>query len=259
MFTNSQEENDTALIDNLINLLEGHYKISELDDENLNIGKDFDKCFVIKKGYVLARNSIGQTQTIGPGDPIGFCEACLSKPYQLQYMIKEPTQVFTFSAYDVRKKIGFSSALSRGVIKYSLDRVFESKKSNTYHLIDDNFLSIQNPPFPIKDYQNGELIFMKGQIPRFFFYVLSGRVTVFDKLEEVIFEYSSGDSFGEMAILTGNVRTATARSVGETSLQLVSSEFLTDYLTKEDPLVRLALVSILQRLKSMNHLRQILK
>ena len=78
------------------------------------------------------------------------------------------------------------------------------------------------------------------------------------KLDKVIATYVPGDSFGEMALFTDSVRSATAKSVGKTTLQMVSSEFIKEYFENEDPLIKFSLVCILERLRAMNNLRNLI-
>ena len=133
-----------------------------------------------------------------------------------------------------------------------------SSKSKTYHLIDDGFLSKQAVKFPIKDYNDDETIFMRNQKPKFFFYVESGKVQLVSKLDKVIATFNPGDSFGEMALFTDRVRSATAKSVGNTSLHAVGVDFIKDYFEKEDMLVKFILICILERLRAMNNLRNLI-
>jgi CRP-like cAMP-binding protein len=144
------------------------------------------------------------------------------------------------------------------MIKYTLDRVFSSNKSKTYHLIDDGFLSKQEDKFPIKDYKDDDTIFMRNQTPKFFFYVESGKVLIVSKEEKIVATFVPGDSFGEMALFTDSVRSVTAKSVGNSTLQLVSAEFIKDFFEKEDPLIKFCLICILERLRAMNNLRNLI-
>ena len=99
---------------------------------------------------------------------------------------------------------------------------------------------------------------MRNQKPKFFFYVESGKVALISKLDKVIATYVPGDSFGEMALFTDSVRSATAKSVGKTTLQMFSSEFIKEYFEKEDPLIKFSLVCILERLRAMNNLMNLI-
>jgi len=99
---------------------------------------------------------------------------------------------------------------------------------------------------------------MRNQKPKFFFYVESGKVQLFSKEEKIIATFNDGDSFGETALFTNTLRTVTAKSVGKTTLQVVSGEFIKSYFDNEDLLVKFCLVSILERLKAMNNFRNLI-
>ena len=99
---------------------------------------------------------------------------------------------------------------------------------------------------------------MRNQKPKFFFYVESGKVQLFSKEEKIIATFNDGDSFGETALFTNTLRSATAKSVGQTTLQVVSAEFIKNYFDNEDLLVKFSLISILERLKAMNNLRNLI-
>ena len=253
-----KEEKKNLILSKYIPLLKNQYTEHELKKEHLSKEVDHKDCYIIKDGSVLAKDKNGKTTTLEKGTPIGFAEALVSRPYDLTYILKEETNVFAFESSDIRKAIGKSSSLTRGIIKYTLDRVFENNKSKTYHLIDDGFLSKQQDKFPLKDYSDGDTIFMRNQKPKFFFYVESGKVQLFSKEEKIIATFNDGDSFGETALFTNTLRSATAKSVGQTTLQVVSAEFIKNYFDNEDLLIKFSLISILERLKAMNNLRNLI-
>ena len=253
-----KKKKENIILKKYIPILDKHFKIHELTKDHLKSNVDHQECFIIKEGSVLARDKNGKTFSLEPGNPIGFAEALVSRPYELEYILKEDTTVYAFKSSSIRKALATASSLTRGMVKYSLDRIFNTKKSKTYHLIDDGFLSRQGERFPMKEYDDDETIFMRNQQPKFFFYVESGKVELISKLEKVIATYIPGDSFGEMALFTDSVRSATAKSVGKTTVQVVSREFIKEYFENEDPLIKFSLVCILERLRAMNNLRNLI-
>lgn len=79
------------------------------------------------------------------------------------------------------------------------------------------------------NYGNNEIIFAEGEEGKEVFVVLSGTVNILKEIfgvEIVVDTMLSGDVFGEMAFISGIPRTATARSVGDTTLGLVDQEML---------------------------------
>ena len=253
-----KKKKENIILKKYIPILDKHFKIHELTKDHLKSNVDHEECFIIKEGSVLARDKNGKTFSLEPGNPIGFAEALVSRPYELEYILKEDTIVYAFKSSSIRKALATASSLTRGMVKYSLDRIFNTKKSKTYHLIDDGFLSRQGERFPMKEYEDDETIFMRNQQPKFFFYVESGKVELISKLEKVIATYIPGDSFGEMALFTDSVRSATAKSVGKTTVQVVSREFIKEYFENEEPLIKFSLVCILERLRAMNNLRNLI-
>ena len=253
-----KKKKENIILKKYIPILDKHFKIHELTKDHLKSNVDHEECFIIKEGSVLARDKNGKTFSLEPGNPIGFAEALVSRPYELEYILKEDTTVYAFKSSSIRKALATASSLTRGMVKYSLDRIFNTKKSKTYHLIDDGFLSRQGERFPMKEYEDDETIFMRNQQPKFFFYVESGKVELISKLEKVIATYIPGDSFGEMALFTDSVRSATAKSVGKTTVQVVSREFIKEYFENEEPLIKFSLVCILERLRAMNNLRNLI-
>ncbi len=254
-----KEEKKNIILTKFIPLLKNKYVEHELKKEHLLKNKDHLECYIIKEGFVLARDKNGKTVTLEPGAPIGFSEALLSRPYDLDYILKSDTEVYAFKSSEIRKAVASASSLIRGMVKYTLDRVFHVNKSKTYHLIDDGFLSKQEEKFPIRDYKDDDTIFMRNQKPKFFFYVESGKVQLVSKNEKIVATFMPGDSFGEMALFTDSVRSATAKAVGETTLHLVSADFIKDYFEKEDVLIKFCLICILERLRSMNNLRNLIR
>ena len=166
----AKEKQISIILSKYIPMLKNEYRVHELKKEHLLKNKDHEECFIVKEGSVLARDKTGKTSTLEPGSPIGFSEALLSRPYELDYFLKEDTQVYAFKSSEMRKALASGSSLTRGMIKYTLDRVFNSNKSKTYHLIDDGFLSKQEDKFPIKDYKDDDTIFMRNQKPKFLEY-----------------------------------------------------------------------------------------
>ena len=253
-----KKEKKNIILTKFIPLLKNKYIEHELKKDHLLKNKDHLECYIIKEGSVLARDKNGKTVTLEPGAPIGFSEALLSRPYELDYFLKADTEVYAFKSSEVRKALATASSLTRGMVKYTLDRVFNTNKSKTYHLIDDGFLSKQQDKFPIKDYNDDDTVFMRNQKPKFFFYVESGKVELHSRTDKIVATYLPGDSFGEMALFTDSFRSATAKAVGSTTLQMVSREYIKEYFENEDILVKFSLVCILERLRAMNSLRNLI-
>ena len=83
---NKKEQKKNIILSKYLPLLEGHYVIRSLEKHDLLNDKDHEECFIIKEGSVLARDKSGKTTTLNKGEPIGFAEAMVSRPYELKYI-----------------------------------------------------------------------------------------------------------------------------------------------------------------------------
>ncbi len=83
-----------------------------------------------------------------------------------------------------------------------------------------------------------EVIFKKGDAPDAFYIISSGRVRIFvrheDRLEMELSVCGPGEHFGEVALLTGETRTASAISVDEAHLIVLTKEQF-DRLMRDHP------------------------
>jgi len=80
----------------------------------------------------------------------------------------------------------------------------------------------------IKRYLNGEMIFAKEDIGSSFFIVKSGRIKIFAAIgpeKKKTFAYlKKGDFFGEMSLLGGRVRSASAQATEDCELLVISKK-----------------------------------
>jgi len=85
----------------------------------------------------------------------------------------------------------------------------------------------------VRKYLNGEIIFNEGDQGDLIYFVQDGVISIRSGKDEVA-ELSSGDVLGEIAIITGENRTATAVSKGDTNLLVMQKEDF-DYWRKISP------------------------
>ena len=80
-----------------------------------------------------------------------------------------------------------------------------------------------------KVFPDGEIIFRQGDVADCLYIIQSGKVVIFRELagEEVtLAELGKGDSFGDMGVFMGPVRTESARSVGEARVITADYKFV---------------------------------
>ena len=76
---------------------------------------------------------------------------------------------------------------------------------------DINLNLLANAGFPLERFEAGEAIFDEGSQGEKMYVVYSGKVDI-EREGKVIEELSAGDSFGEMSLIDGAPRSATARA-----------------------------------------------
>lgn len=106
-----------------------------------------------------------------------------------------------------------------------------------------------------RDYKAGEVIFKQGEDGNCAYIIEEGRVQISLEKNGDSFPVSImgvGEIFGEMAILDGLPRAGTARCLENTRLCVVSSEQLYNRIHHSDPVVRLLVLLLIKRTRSMN-------
>lgn len=108
-----------------------------------------------------------------------------------------------------------------------------------------------------KKYQPGSVIFREGEAGDSAFVIERGRVEISalrNKERVVIASLAEGELFGEMALIDGQVRSATARAADETTLIIIARDQVERKIDKVDPLLNLFLKVIMNRLRSTTRL-----
>jgi rhodanese-related sulfurtransferase len=97
----------------------------------------------------------------------------------------------------------------------------------------------------------GTVLFRQGEPGNSFYIIRSGKVKAFRKDEEGVetdlAELGPGDSFGEIALLTGKPRSASAETLEETVLNVLPKEYF-DQVLKDYPVVALSFVKVISNM-----------
>lgn len=108
------------------------------------------------------------------------------------------------------------------------------------------------PVLSVRNYNEKELIFREGESADYSYIIESGRVEICiirGDQKKVLAVLEKGEIFGEMAIIDGTTRSATAICLEPCTLCVVSKEQLRDRVEKADPVVRMLLKVIMDRLR----------
>jgi CRP/FNR family cyclic AMP-dependent transcriptional regulator len=108
------------------------------------------------------------------------------------------------------------------------------------------------------DYQAGEILFRRGDSANAMYLVRDGEVTMSipapDHQELVVATMRRGDFFGELAMLDGSPRSATANIMGHTKLLRLQREDFIELLGRQPKITVAILASIATRLRTTNEM-----
>ena len=112
---------------------------------------------------------------------------------------------------------------------------------------------LEEPALEIQFIQKGQSLFKDGDPAIAAYIVASGCVGIFRKVDgknAPVARIRKGEFFGEMAILDGSPRRATAVALEDTTLSLVSKESLEEKMEASDELIRTILLTAIQNLRT---------
>ena len=107
--------------------------------------------------------------------------------------------------------------------------------------------------FPQGNYTDGQVLFNKGDIAERFYMIQQGSVQMVDPDTGTnIAELTTGDSFGEQAILSGGVRSASAVAKGDVTCLEITTDVLKRMLAQEPGLITPTFQALLLQLYMRN-------
>lgn len=115
-----------------------------------------------------------------------------------------------------------------------------------------------------KFYPAGTVIFEEGDVGDFLYVVHSGRVEIFQNRPEgkiIIGTVGKGQLFGEMALVDGEPRMASARTMQDCELMLVSGTSFRGHMNEATPFIRAVMNILVKNLRSVDrwHNQRIVK
>ncbi len=102
-------------------------------------------------------------------------------------------------------------------------------------------------------FQPGDIIFSEGDAPGAAYLIDSGKVEISIKqngIATVLSYLTSGDLLGEMSVLDGSSRSATARAIDPSKLTEIREDQIQERLNEADPIVRALMQSLLHRYRT---------
>lgn len=140
------------------------------------------------------------------------------------------------------------------------DKMLQKYPPDRYQTFDEVREAIENyqrsaAGFPTKSYKAGEVIFHEGDPSDYVCIVVSGRVRIMvnnNGQQTEIVQIGPGQPFGELAALTGNLRTATAIAAEKSVIRVISREDIATEIDKLSPWVGGIIRALTERIVDMN-------
>jgi len=218
------------------------------DDESIAL-------YLIKSGWVrLMADSATVLATQGPGSLVGETDLFLGRNRSLGATIVSDTELWVLTRQDLteliaeRPTIGLRLTLAFGARLAAFDQYLIENCLKPLPFLaglgDDVLKTVARRLTPVEKRQ-GEFIVERGQASQALFIVESGRVHLLSSEEGGDFsELQAGETFGEMALLTGKPHTHSAQAASDVILwALPAVEF--NALAEKHPALRLSLSNIL--------------
>ena len=222
-----------------------------------------DQVFLIESGSVLVyaekhpKTGLRATQTFETHDPIGFAEAIASREVQLDFKALTDLTLVRFDGAKLRKQVNTANIFSKTIIKYSLGRIFNIKRSTNNFAFEDDFINKKDKLFSRIKYSQDQIIFSAGSDSKKMFFIENGSVKIVSKSGKIIANLCGGECFGEAALLNNRPRNYTAIAQKESTLLVIEESIVDKELGRDSPLVRLSVLVLLKRLELMNKMRMV--
>ena len=231
----------------ILNEMGREIEIGKLNDSMISKGTPLNACYCILEGRVRYYDSFTNEYLLGEGSMIGAAEVLAPNKIHFDYRTEGYVKVAIIDFGIIKSAIDNLRPLTRGIIKYTHDRIMGQKKRSSHHLVDDQFIN-QLDRYNHFNIKEGEILFDVGDKSDNFFYISEGSMNVVDETGKVLANLTSGQSFGEIAALTGMPRTARLVAKTDTDLFEFRSKDVSRELSFEPPVIKLIVRGIINQL-----------
>ena len=231
----------------ILNEMGREIEIGKLNDSMISKGTPLNACYCILEGRVRYYDALTNEYLLGEGSLIGAAEVLAPNKIHFDYRTEGYVKVAIIDFSIIKSAIDKLRPLTRGIIKYTHDRVMGQKERSSHHLVDDQFIN-QLDRYNHFNIKEGEVLFDAGDKSDTFFYISDGSMNVVDENGKVLANLTSGQSFGEISALTGMPRTAKLVAKTETDLFEVRSSDVARELSFEPPVIKLIVRGIINQL-----------
>ncbi len=102
-----------------------------------------------------------------------------------------------------------------------------------------------------KAFLEGEIIFREGETGEEIYLIDKGEVKIFKEIEgseKILAVLKEGEVFGEMSVLDGKPRSASAKAIKDTILRIMNREALIEYI-RQNPFMEYLVNTLIERLR----------
>ena len=231
----------------ILNEMGREIEIGKLNDSMISKGTPLNACYCILEGRVRYYDSFTNEYLLGEGSMIGAAEVLAPNKIHFDYRTEGYVKVAIIDFGIIKSAIDNLRPLTRGIIKYTHDRIMGQKERSSHHLVDDRFIN-QLDRYNHFNIKEGEILFDVGDKSDTFFYISEGSMNVVDETGKVLANLTSGQSFGEIAALTGMPRSARLVAKTDTDLFEFRSKDVSRELSFEPPVIKLIVRGIINQL-----------
>ena len=231
----------------ILNEMGREIEIGKLNNGMISKGTPLNACYCILEGSVRYYDALTNEYLLGEGSLIGAAEVLAPNKIHFDYRTEGYVKVAIIDFSTIKSAINKIRPLTRCIIKYTHDRVMGQKERSSHHLVDEQFIT-QLDRYNLLNIKEGEVLFDAGDKSDTFFYISDGSMNVVDENGKVLANLISGQSFGEIAALTGMPRTAKLVAKTETDLFEVRSSDVARELSFEPPVIKLIVRGIINQL-----------
>ncbi|MGB9300988.1 MAG: cyclic nucleotide-binding domain-containing protein [Anaerolineae bacterium] len=229
------------------------------------LGEPGEAMYIVESGeieVVLAAESDEVPAPLREGDLVGEMALLANKPYAATYRASSEVILWALHRSDFDELVAefplIRQALSRALSEHLSpeDRAMAEERLETIALFSDlppDVLSRVGQRLVLQHYPQGELVFSEGDPGDSFYVIEVGEVKLAAETpagDSTVAWLEAGDSFGEMALLTGKTRSVKALAMTDTNLWVL---YKNDYdeLMVEHPAISVALGKVLsERLRA---------
>ncbi len=222
--------------------------------------EDFDfnsrnECYLLNEGDMLAYGEKNFTHKLRVSDPIRVAESIYGKTNILGYRRISDVSLFAFDGKKMRQEVNSARAITKSIIKYSLNRIFNIGSTKAPYYFEDDFLYKFSHKMRTIEIDAGSILFGHGASATKMYFIEKGTVKLSQESGNEIALIGKTECFGESAVLQGSSRSLTAEVIEDAKLRVIDAELIESELQEETGLVQVAIFGVLRRLEFMNILR----